>query len=90
MSKGSTQPVPPAPAPGEPDRMEPERSDLFPDSPNAEQHNISAGKHKSKQAPEDDHDPAHQPGKEQLADERGGHGHSGNNHTRNGHQGVTK
>jgi hypothetical protein len=85
MSKGTPQPVPAAPAPGQPDHIETERSDLFPDSPNADQSNIVDGKHHTKQAPEDDHDPAHQPSRKELADERGGHGHSGNNHVaRNG------
>lgn len=52
--------------------------------PNMEQ--VMDTENKSKQEPEDDHDPAHQ-SKEELADERGGHGHSGHSGSRNGSRG---
>ncbi|WP_019989139.1 hypothetical protein [Rudanella lutea] len=48
--------------------------------PNMEQ--VMGNEHKSKQEPEDDHHEAKS--KEQLADERGGHGHSGHSGSRNG------
>jgi hypothetical protein len=41
--------------------------------------------HKTKQGPEEEHDPAvHGKTKNELADERGGHGHSGHSGNRNG------
>ncbi|QJW88817.1 hypothetical protein HNV11_05180 [Spirosoma taeanense] len=49
--------------------------------PNAERNMTNANK--SKQGPEDDN-VLHGKSKEELADERGGHGHSGHSGSRNG------
>ncbi len=51
--------------------------------PNAEQTKQTSNK--SKQAPEEEHDPAITgKSKDELANERGGHGHSGHSGNRNG------
>ncbi|WP_375447148.1 hypothetical protein [uncultured Fibrella sp.] len=50
--------------------------------PNGEQTMQSSNK--SKQSPEEDHNPASSEPKSELAEERGGHGHSGHSSSRNG------
>ncbi len=58
-----------------------EAHDTGGDKPNMEQ--IRATEDKSKQTPEESHDTSHM-SKAQLAEERGGHGHSGHSSSRNG------
>ena len=60
-----------------------EAHDTGGDRPNMEQ--VMNTENKSKQGPEEDHT-AHE-SKKALADERGGHGHSGHSGSRNGSRG---
>lgn len=78
MSKQTTQPTVRETA------DDTKKHELNTNLPDETQGNTSRGVHKSKQSKEDDHSPQGRqqtPGgktKTELADERGGHGHSGN------------
>lgn len=81
MSQKSTnQPGSNDQQPGSEGNRNHEAHDTGGDRPSMEQ--VMSTENKSKQGPEDDHTP--QKSKEELADERGGHGHSGHSGSRNG------